>query len=155
MLTTIPRLSDSILIGHIQTPLEGATVVTPDTPRRSAFNALRDGNFDQAPVVKDGTPVGYVLTVDLKTGGGLVGPFVRAILPRALASEVTPLEDAVPWLDATGFLFLLRGQAIVGFVVPSDLNKQAGRGYFYLALAELELRLADYVRGIARRRDPL
>lgn len=149
------RLSDSILVGHIQTPLDGATVVTPTTPTRTAVRALREGNFDRAPVLDDGVPIGFVRAVDLSAGRGSVSGYVQPILPRALASETAPLEDALAWLEDTGFLFLLRGQTITGFVVPSDLNKQAGRSYIYIALAELELRLAELVRTIARACDPL
>ena len=151
----ISRLSDSILIGHLQTPLDDATVLTPSTPVRSGLRELRRGNYDQAPVVEDGTPIGFVLAQDLARGRGNVENYVHPILPHALASESSPLEDALPWLDETGFLFLLRGQTISGFVVPSDLNKQAGRSYLYLGLTALELRLADLVRVLSRERDPL
>lgn len=130
-------------------------MLTLSTPARSGLRELQRRNYDQAPVVEDGTPIGFVLAKDLARGRGNVETFTRPILPRALASESSPLEDALPWLDETGFLFLLRGQTISGFVVPSDLNKQAGRSYLYLGLTALELRLADLVRGLSRERDPL
>ena len=155
MTAQFSRLSDSILIGHIQTRLAGATVVEPSTPSRTARKALESRNFDQAPVMEGGVPIGFVRTTDLSDGRGNVSGYVQPILPRAIASETAPLEDALPWLEDTGFLFLLRGQTITGFVVPSDLNKQAGRGYIYIALTELELRLADLVRELSRECDTL
>lgn len=155
MATSIARISDGILVGHLQTPLEGATVVSPDMPRRTAYKLLSGMNFDQAPVIEHGVPVGYVLTKDLAAGRGSVASRAKDILPRSLASETAPLEDALDWLDNSRFLFMLRGQALVGFVVPSDLNKQAGRAYIYIALAELELRLASAVRTLSFREDIL
>jgi hypothetical protein len=50
------------------------------------------------------------------------------------------------WLADTGFLFVLREREVTGFVVPADLNKQAGRAYFYLALTEFELALSASIR---------
>lgn len=143
---SISRLSDAILVGHIQTSLDGATVLSPNDPVRSALRELQSHNYDQAPVLEDGVAVGFVLARDLAKGRGRVASYIRPILPLALASELSPLETALPWLHLTGFLFLLSGQSITGFVVPSDLNKQAGRSYLYLGLIALELGLAEEVR---------
>ena len=156
MPTPIARLSDAILVGHLQTPLAGATVARPDDFQAVALRLLRANNFDQAPVVERGEPVGFVLTAaPSRTGRAKVRDVVQPILPSAIAAEATPLEEALPWLHTGGFLYLLRGQSIIGFVVPSDLNKQAGRSYAYIALAELELRLADKVRAMASQSEVL
>ncbi len=151
----LTRLSESIVVGHLETPLAGAVVFEPSTPSRSALKALERSNFDQAPVVLDGEPIGYVLARDLRKTRGSVRTNMRPILPRALASNTAPLEIAMPWLENSGFLFLLAGKEISGFVVPSDLNKQAGRSYFYLGLTELELRLAAEVRRVSEGIDPI
>lgn len=150
-------LSRAMNVGSVLTPIEGAFVVAPDTPRRSAIRDLERFNFDQAPVVVDenDAPVGYVLRRDLEHGRGSVGSAMRPILPDAIAGADSPLENALPWLLRSGFLFVLSGQSISGFVVPSDLNKQAGRSYFYLGLVELELRLAAFVRELPSDIDPL
>lgn len=150
------QLSDAIIVGHLQTPLEGATVLSPEAPVRSALRELTKDNYDQAPVVDDhGVPIGFALTRDLAKGRGRVANHVRPVLPNALASDMSPLQNALPWLQLTGFLFLLTGQRISGFVVPSDLNKQAGRTYLYLGLAALELALADEVRRLGRSQELL
>ncbi len=150
------QLSDAIIVGHLQTPLEIATVLSPTAPVRSALRELAKDNYDQAPVVgDDGVPIGFALTRDLTRGQGCVANYVRPVLPKALASEMSPLQNALPWLQLTGFLFLLSGQTISGFVVPSDINKQAGRTYLYLGLAALELAIADEVRGLGRSQDVL
>lgn len=151
----LTRLSESIVVGHLETPLAGAVVVEPSTPSRSALRALDRCNFDQAPVVENGEPIGYVLARDLRRTRGSVRANMRSILPQALASNTAPLEVAMPWLGNSGFLFLLAGKEISGFVVPSDLNKQAGRSYFYLGLTELELRLATEIRRISEDIDPI
>lgn len=90
---------------------------------------LRERNFDQAPVVDDGVPIDYVLARDLAHTRGSFDAHVRPILPHALASDRAPLEEALPWLVVGGFLFVLSGRSLSGFVVPSDINKQAGRAY--------------------------
>lgn len=153
----VRALSDAITLGMLQTPMDSATVLEPRTSARAAVRLLSGMNFDQAPVVENGHPVGYATLEDLRgRRSGPVARVVRPILPNALASESATLESALPRLAETGFLFLLSGHAISGFVVPSDLNKQAGRSYFYLGLAALELALADYVRAlVAGGRDVL
>lgn len=130
-------------------------MLSPKTPARSALRELKRHHYDQAPVVEDGIPVGFALAKDLTRSRGRVESHVRPILPLALASEVAPLERALPWLHLTGFLFLLSGQSISGFVVPSDVNKQAGRSYLYLGLTALELGLAAEVRRLSRDCDIL
>jgi hypothetical protein len=152
---TISRLSDSILVGHLQTPLEAAVAFSPSVASADAQRELVEANYDQAPVVVDGVPVGFVLTDDLTGSDRPVGDHVKGMLPDALVSESSTLESALPWLESTGLLFLLSGRTISGFVVPSDLNRQAGRSYFYLGLTALELRLAEVVRRIGREQDLL
>ena len=61
MPTSLPQLVESIVVGQLQTSLENATVFSPGTPMRSALKDLQRLNFDQAPVVEDRTPIGYVL----------------------------------------------------------------------------------------------
>ena len=41
------------------------------------------------------------------------------------------------------FLVVVEGRDIVDLVIPSDLNKQPGRTYFYPLVVGLELNLAD------------
>lgn len=150
------QLSDAIVVGHVRTPLEAATVLSATAPTRSALRELARNNFDQAPVVdEDGTPLGFVLRKDLARGRGRVFSYVKPILPNALVSDMSPLQSALPWLQLTGFLYLLTGRDISGFIVPSDLNKQAGRTYLYLGLAALELALADRVRALSRSQNVL
>lgn len=151
----VPHLSDSIIVGQLQTYLDHATVLSPSSPSRSSLKELRSQNFDQAPVVDGGVPIGYVLARDLENTRGSVEAHVRPILPHALASETSTLDEALSWLAVSGFLFVLHGHAISGFVVPSDINRQSGRAYFFLTLTDLELELAEAVRSVHRSRDVL
>ena len=151
----VPHIADSIVVGQLQTRLDGAVVLHRSSPARSARKLLQEKNFDQAPVVEDGVPIGYVLGRDLVNTRGRVDAHLRPILPHALASDRAPLDEALHWLVVGGFLFVLSGRSISGFVVPSDINKQAGRAYFFLAITALELELAEAVRRIARERDVL
>jgi hypothetical protein len=151
----VPHLSDSIVVGQLQTYLEAATVLLPSSPTQSALKVLRSRNFDQAPVLRDGVPVGYVLARDLENTRGRIEAHIHPILPNALASELAPLNDALSWLTVGGSLFVLRGRSISGFVVPSDLNRQAGRASFFLTLTTLELELANTVRHLQQGWDVL
>jgi hypothetical protein len=54
------------------------------------------------------------------------------------------------WILRPGFLFVLEGHDITGFISVSDFVKQPVRGYLYLLLARLEIGLA----ALARRRFP-
>lgn len=123
---------------------------TPDTPVRTAERVLMEKNFDQAPVVEEGVPVGYVLRSTLSRARGTVKTCMNDILPNALIAASTPLESVLPWLSDNGFLFLLEEREITSFIVPSDLNKQAGRHYFWLGMVELELLLAQLARQVDR-----
>jgi hypothetical protein len=153
--SAIPQISRAIGIGQLQTDLAVAVAFEESDPSRSARRQLQDNNFDQAPVVQGGVPVGYVLRSELERGRGSVGAYVRPILPSALVSAQCPLEDALPWLEVTRFLFVLTDRSISGFVVPSDLNRQAGRAYFSLSVVALELELAEIVRHLNTQIDVL
>lgn len=148
-------LSRSISVGLLATPVEGATTFGPDTPVRTAAKVLGDQNFDQAPVVEAGVPVGYVLKATLSRARGTVKSCAQDILPNALVAASAPLESVLPWLAENGFLFLLDEREITSFIVPSDLNKQAGRHYFWLGMVELELLLAELARRVDRPLDCL
>ena len=50
------------------------------------------------------------------------------------------------YLHDRPFLFVVEGREITGLVTPSDLNKQPGRTYFYLLIANLEIAIAEMVR---------
>ena len=152
---TAPRLADSITVERIQTPLNGATVLQPGDAAERALELLSAGKFDQAPVVRDGLPIGFVLTQDLAQTTGTIDDHIREILPHSLTAGDLKLEEVLPWLESQRFLFVLAGRAISGFVVPSDINRQAGRAYFYLAITSLELQAAEAVRAMARSTDVL
>jgi hypothetical protein len=138
----------------IQTSLERATVFEPTDPQDKAWAVLSHANFDQAPVIENGVPVGYVRRADLRPDSGdSLAAHTRPILPSSLIAGDSQFEHLLPWLAGQGFLFVLDGREVSGFVVPSDVNKQAGRSYFYLLLAELEICLADLIRQRARH-DP-
>jgi hypothetical protein len=52
------------------------------------------------------------------------------------------------WIIEPGFLFVLEGRDVTGFITVSDFNKQPARAYLYTLLARLEVGLAE----LARRR---
>jgi hypothetical protein len=58
----------------------------------------------------------------------------------------TPLGALMPAMARSPFLLGVEGRAVSGLVTPSDLNKQAGRTYYYLLVAAVEMNLAERIR---------
>lgn len=103
--------------------------------------------FDFAPVTRSGDLCGFIRTEELV---GLSGPLADRQHPLAascLVSGDTSLGTLMSTLARAPFLFVVAGGAVSGIVTPSDLNKQAGRTYFYLLVAAVEMNLAERVRG--------
>jgi hypothetical protein len=143
------RIAEAITIGLLQTQLDGAVTFPADSSQTEAYRVLVAHNFDQAPVLEDDVPVGFVLRDDLGDSESSLTDCIRPILPSSLVSADAPLERVLPWLASEEFLFVLSGRDITGFVVAADLNKQAGRAFFFLLVLELELLLADALRSEA------
>lgn len=134
---------------HLAVPMSQAYSVAPRDDAADAAGRLREQRFDQAPVVDGDRILGFVLTRYLQPG-------------RRVADAMTPLGSGnvvsgdasigrlMEWILDPGFLFVLEGRDVTGFISVSDFIKQPVRGYLYLLLARLEIGLA----GLARRRFP-
>jgi hypothetical protein len=130
---------------HLAVPMSQAFSVDPKDAAADAAARLRHERFDQAPVVDGDRILGFVLTRHLAQA-------------RRVADAMTPLgsgnvvsADAsigrlMEWIIDPGFLFVLEGRDVTGFIAVSDFNKQPVRGYLYLLLARLEVGLAELVR---------
>ncbi len=111
------------------------------------WNRLITHDFDYAPVTRQGAVVGYLARADLdKSSRATIAHVAQPLDIDVLATADAPLQEAIHWFVDSQFRLLLEGKEISGLVTPSDLNKQAGRTYFYLLLAELELGLAELIR---------
>jgi hypothetical protein len=128
------------------TPME--RVLAADVAENAATVATRMAvaAFDYAPVTRAGFLCGYVRQDVLAAGARTVGDVHEPLTAVALVAGDTPLATLLPALCRMAFQFVVEGESIGGIVTPSDLNKQAGRSYFYLLLAELEMEMAERVR---------
>jgi hypothetical protein len=52
----------------------------------------------------------------------------------------------VDWLVSESFIFVLAGREIEGFLTPSDLDKPPARVFFYVLLADVEMKIAAAIR---------
>lgn len=132
---------------QFQTLLQDANCLRLEQEQGDAKRVLDGLRFDYAPVEHEGVPVGYVTTSDLlPESNEPVESRLRPIAPDMIVSGDAPFRDLLRWMDR-GFLFVLEGNRLTGFVTPSDANRQEARSYFYLLLADVEVGLADLVRG--------
>jgi hypothetical protein len=132
---------------HLSVPLEGATYVDPEDDVTEAIGRLAAGSFDQAPVIQAGRPIGFVLTRALaRAGSSRVREVMVPLGSGNIVSSHATVGDLLEWIVEPGFLFVLEGRGITGFITVTDFNKQPARGYLYLLLARLEMGLAELVR---------
>ena len=137
--------------------MEQATALTQDERVAEAIARLDDGNFDQAPVVDDHRPVGFVLTRFVRDRATSTIREVMTPLGQGnIVSADAPVGSLLDWIVEPGFLFVVDGLAVTGFITVSDFNKQPVRGYLYLQLASLETNLAELARRLhGERQDGL
>lgn len=132
---------------HLAVPLEQATSVAPNDLADAAARRLLEQDYDQAPVMEDGSPTGYVLTRDLKDReGSRVADLMHRMRSGNIVSADAPVGELLDWIVDPGLLFVVDGRNVVGFISVSDFNKQPVRGYLYLQLAFLESSLSELVR---------
>jgi len=98
--------------------------------------------------VLDGERIlGFVLTRHLTRAP--IRRVADAMVPLGSGNVVSAdasIGRLMEWILGPGFLFVLEGRDVTGFIAVSDFNKQPVRGYLYLLLARLEIGLADLVR---------
>ncbi len=132
---------------QFQTPLQDATCLRLGQEQGDAKRLLEELRFDHAPVEDEGVPVGYVRTSDLLPDStARVEGQLLPITTHMIVSGDAPFRDLLRCMNRK-FLFVLEGNRLTGFVTPSDANRQEARSYFYLLLADVEVGLADLVRG--------
>jgi CBS-domain-containing membrane protein len=145
---TYDELALAFQARHIAVPMEIAVSVRAEDAATEAAGRLSAHHFDQAPVLQDGVPIGFVLTRRLNEveGAATIADVMAPIRPGNVVSADAPVGELLDWIIEPGLLFVLDGRRIAGFVTVSDFNKQAARAYFYLLMTSLETGLADLVR---------
>ena len=130
---------------HLAVPISQAFSVAQSDNARDAETRLREERFDQAPVVDGDRMVGFVLTRHLARAVH-VAEVMTPLGSGNVVSADASVGRLMEWILDPGFLFVLEGREITGFITVSDFIKQPARGYLYLALSRLEIGLAALVR---------
>jgi hypothetical protein len=119
--------------------------VDPKDAAADAAARLRRERFDQAPVVDGDRILGFVLTRHLAQARRVAGAMTPLGSGNVVSADAS-IGRLMEWIIDPGFLFVLEGRDVTGFIAVSDFNKQPVRGYLYLLLARLEVGLAELVR---------
>jgi hypothetical protein len=144
---TEPELDEAFQARHLAVPMAKAFAVGPREEAAAAATTLRERRFDQAPVLDGDRILGFVLT--RKLGESDVRYVGDAMVPLGSGNVVSAdasIGRLMEWILDPGFLFVLEGREVTGFIAVSDFNKQPARGYLYLLLARLEIGLAELIR---------
>lgn len=145
-------IAAAIRTRHLQTPISRVLCYAADTPVHDVLEAMKEAQFDFAPVTREGDVCGYVRRADLTDQPGILDPQIRPLTASRVIAGDTPLAKLLPALRKAEFLFVVDGHDIVGIVSPADFNKQPGRTYFYLLVSALELSLAERTREFFEQR---
>lgn len=146
----VPSIADADLsrvfrASQLSTPLTDAVVVDLREPTDVAHEKLTVARFDQAPVVDQSRKsVGWVRTDGLASAvkvKAVLQPLARCTI---LAMDA-PLKDLLIVLNHEQLVFLAGHQGLEAFVTPSDLDRHAARGHFYLLISGIEMLLSDLV----------
>ena len=135
-------------VSRIMTPREDWLCWEQGGPRESVLDDNGQLRFDVIPVTSNGKLIGMLTDASFE---------VREIPLDWCLTHDTPVERL------TGFFverkrpacFLMCEGELVGIVTPADLNKPAARTAFYLRLAELEMRLAAFIRSLGMSEDEI
>ncbi|MBD2759638.1 hypothetical protein IEE94_08950 [Yimella sp. cx-573] len=132
------------IASHLSTSLDEAVTVSLDEPRGYAHRRLCDAGFDQAPVRSGNDTIGWVPTRALEGEGGAVDDSMIPLSRTPIVASTTSLSHVLG-LIGDGLIFTVHGAGLGGFIVPSDLDRHAMRGHFYVLIAEIEMVLSDVV----------
>ena len=142
-------LKDFFHAEQIATSIRGAVTVRPTKSARIARQRLVDARFDQAPVMSDRRPVGWVAADELR-GRRTISSAMTSLNDCALVSAESSIANVLKLLPGSRFLFVVGKQGLSGFIVRSDLDRHAVRSYLYLLIAGIEMLLAEIVNRQSR-----
>jgi CBS domain-containing protein len=140
------QVTRSLVARYLATDIDAADELSGGD--RASVAASRLGkHFDQAPVREGGKVVGYALTHELKASPRrVVRNLMHPLSPAVIVSPDSPIREVLAILHEHRFAFVEQDEQLVGFIVPSDMNKQAGRVHFYMLVAALEIGLSKLIR---------
>lgn len=137
---------ERLTVSHIQTPVERLLGFTAEDSVEVARQRLTKNHFDFGPIRRNGELMGRTGVEQLDGAAGTIGERYEPLSEQYLISSGSSIRSAMQWLVHDPWLLVVEGRRITGLVTPSDLNRQASRAYFYLLVADFEIRLADAIR---------
>jgi hypothetical protein len=116
-----------------------------DSRAEHAKDALKTREFDVAGVkeTEGGEVIGYVITDELMAGE--VKEYLKAIDPKLLISDSTPIPDIFTALTNRDFSFVLYGKHIIGIITKADVNKPPVRIYLFGMISLFEMHLNSWI----------
>lgn len=146
--TPLHELPSLIRADQLTRSLEHAFTVTPTESAAACAMAMRQFQFDTAPVLNAGLPVGVFHAADAPSavGNTAVSAIMRPLSARLVVSSQTTLSTLMRRLQLEPFVFVVDDSGTYGFATAADLGTVPVRTHFYLQLANLECALGDYLR---------
>lgn len=89
--------------------------------------------------------IGWVPSGRLTRRVARVDDVMVPLSASAIVGEGAPIAEVVELLAVFGFVFVVGRGKLVAFITPSDLDRHASRGHFYLLVARVEMLLARHV----------
>lgn len=146
---TFFKLSKDIVVSQIMTTLDEAYCTTENKRAKKVRRKLRNKNYTMAPVRVDGVVKKFVRKSDLKDEGYISDYSIEIDIDRLISQE-TEVLDLIDYFSCRPtndrFCFVLKGNEIVGFVLPADLNKHPVCILFYIIFSKLEIELKRIVQ---------
>ncbi len=145
---SMSRTSPNIPLSSLLTPWAKAVSVELGPVEGSILTRLREADFDQAPVVHLGKPLGIVLTNhldELHATGRPLEPTSSFVGTRRVGVS-PPIDDLLAAIaEQRGVIIGEHEDESSGFVTLSDLNRHHFKAALYPMFAELEAGLAELV----------
>lgn len=141
-----PGLWDYFRARHIATDISDAFCVGQNDSGITARSRLKEGRFDQAPVVSEAPHIVGWVAIDQLRDRGTVESVMTSLDKSAIVSTESPIAHVLELLDQHGLVFTVGNDGLAGFIVHSDLDRQPARTHFYLLVAGVEILLSDIVR---------
>ena len=138
-------LTNFFRAGQISTAIAEAITVELTESAKLAHERLEGARFDQAPVVHEGRPVGWVATVGLIHARSIKS-VMTSLENCTLVSAEASIATILGLLLKDRFLFTVSENGLSGFVVHSDMDRHAVRSYLYLLISGIEMLLAEIVK---------
>lgn len=153
---TFFKLANDIVVSQIMTTLNEAYCTTENKRAKRVRWKLRKENYTMAPVRASGVIRKFVRKSDLRDKGYISDYSIEIGIDRLISYETKVLDlidhfSSRPENDR--FYFILKGNELVGFVLPADLNKHPVCVLFYVIFSRLEIELKRAIQKHFRHDD--